>query len=60
MKDGTKDYDKFLEEATFIANNAICPECNSSYIIHTSPFAHSLLCGDCGTSFNVTIKKEEE
>ena len=60
VSDDYEDYNDFIKNAHYLEKNAVCPECNSSYVVHTSPFTHSLFCGDCGTSFNVTIKKEKE
>ena len=54
-----KDYDEFLKDVKYLVENIVCPNCNSSYVIHRSPLTHSLLCGDCGECFDATIKKEE-
>ena len=54
-----KDYNDFIKDAAIIENNSICPKCNSSYVTHTSPFTHTLICGDCGICFDITMEKEE-
>ena len=44
-------YDDFLQEVHTLENQIKCPECESEYVVHTSPLGYDFMCGDCGHIF---------